>query len=1260
MASASRQRFPRLLRAVVDALALAAVLGGSAQANPPTTKPTASPTTTLPGSSAPAASAPAGTKEANRPKPLSESLGLPAGVVIFLGGIWFLFTRGKPIQENKKAWQEMILPKTDPADLPEPQVLPPPTSLCEQVSITYRDPTKVVIRGNRNTTITDTRIGGDLIVCPETTPGHEPLRITRADREPEVITRGDLLVGQAPRLCHLSQGFFASRNWHLNALLSHFSNWVEGSSYLNDVSRRIPIFWIGGRSGSGKSILLLQFISNLYQSDFGEIFWLSHYTEQLPQYLEYSQSNVQEGRKVAIAMDDPYTPDKQADAVEYWNEAIYSIEKVRDSTGDLPILIACGPTEQANSLKRDLSDDVNVEIWILDDSKDRHYVHVLEQWFKDRTGEPAPTVGNGDVLTIQRFFEWRTGESLQSFARRFRDRVSALDKSDELSKFVCSLLAVNRLYSGLPEKTLDILSFQTRDGLEKLKSDHHIGIDIDGGRTGIWLAHPHLSDALFRGWYGEGHPYQMSEALADGIKRSFIEKENHSHRMAPLWSIYKAWCSDPSDPLYSRLDRTCIRDVLVKVYGHELTLPDLPVWMRLSLAIKNMNLEPDPILKVISILNDLDSPVTGLRLSCHVLLDSLSALSDDLRSQCLTTIRSIIDRFPDWHEWPHIATSLAYQSNAYEDSKRLLSWLSNQNNYTSLKAAGPLLIILKNLECKRQHTRELLEFTLPWLHHHQDSGYFPVIFQELNKYPLSIKNREELYYLSMEWLSLHKLNPKWNIVLSLMLETYRNSIRSDDFIQIAVEWLVKHQDQDQCNYVLQALCESRLDSANQLALIEIGLSWLKSHSHEVRWSYVFSNLLDFSQKHSIDTKSLVSIALDWLQHQEHHAGWPFVMMRAIEINSGMVSLGDLIQKSLYWLRNYPEDPYWSNLLERIIVMTSTNTSFNAGYRSALRTLLMENQGTSRWAFILETLLQHTHSLSDKDDLIDLGISWLRGRESHKEAGKFLQCLLQSSSHVPIGNNLCDVCLNWLALQDTHLHWNYVLRQLIEVSPRESHQNLYEIGMEWLSSHYKERQWFFVLKILLELLPSQVNTKDLIVKITQWYQFPYNRKFIPGVIKLVMASNQDQGLHQYIYQISTHWLSRNEDKREWLYVLRSLLDTQTSFTKRSELFQIWLHWLELHVMSPNWSFTLENLLDYAEDTDTKAWLEGIAIQWLDVHLSDDAWPHLMKKLLRVSTNRLAVEKLIAKAESWIQANPDNPQTPKLKKAILHSTNYLFRC
>jgi hypothetical protein len=53
-------------------------------------------------------SCPKRAQETNTLETPANALGIPAEALALLGGAWIFFTRGMSIQENKKAWQDLL------------------------------------------------------------------------------------------------------------------------------------------------------------------------------------------------------------------------------------------------------------------------------------------------------------------------------------------------------------------------------------------------------------------------------------------------------------------------------------------------------------------------------------------------------------------------------------------------------------------------------------------------------------------------------------------------------------------------------------------------------------------------------------------------------------------------------------------------------------------------------------------------------------------------------------------------------------------------------------------------------------------------------------------------------------------------------------------------------------------------------------------------------------------------------------------------
>jgi hypothetical protein len=252
------------------------------------------------------------------------------------------------------------------------------------------------------------------------------------DCPPEGVQPGSYLTGERPLPRHLRLGFFANRESVLGPLSAKIVEWLTPHPASSDDSLRLPIFWIGGRSGTGKSVALLQVLSRVHVEHIGPILWLGPHIAALSEAIRWAQRVRRPGETVIIALDDPYAPAVQSDTVTLFQQAISELTTARqgDDATELPVLLCCGPTEQAERLERELADDARLTREDLphENSEDHE---TLRRWFKERTGNEPPEIGDGDVLLAQLFFEWKVGASLPEFANRLRKRIAVAEIGEQ-------------------------------------------------------------------------------------------------------------------------------------------------------------------------------------------------------------------------------------------------------------------------------------------------------------------------------------------------------------------------------------------------------------------------------------------------------------------------------------------------------------------------------------------------------------------------------------------------------------------------------------------------------------------------------------------------------------------------------------------------------------------------------------------------------------------------------------------------------------
>jgi hypothetical protein len=203
-----------------------------------------------------------------------------------------------------------------------------------------------------------------------------------------------VLTGQQPDLRKLRGGYFADRRLY-DELAREALEWISAEQQPGREALGIPVLWIAGRSGSGKSVALLHLLSRLNEEGVGPILWLGQGVELLPDAVRRLPGLAAPGEQIILAMDDPYAPRTQQDG-EHWRSALRTLQLRPEARP--PLIICCGLTDQARGLNEDFGADVGLHITKIPNRLDD--LTELRAWYSRRTGAPPPEIGNGDVLLV--------------------------------------------------------------------------------------------------------------------------------------------------------------------------------------------------------------------------------------------------------------------------------------------------------------------------------------------------------------------------------------------------------------------------------------------------------------------------------------------------------------------------------------------------------------------------------------------------------------------------------------------------------------------------------------------------------------------------------------------------------------------------------------------------------------------------------------------------------------------------------------------
>ncbi|MDP2815639.1 MAG: hypothetical protein Q8O19_03055, partial [Rectinemataceae bacterium] len=474
-------------------------------------------------------------------------------------------------------------------------------------------------------------IWGEIIALKRTSNSTNPICIFNENHlPPAVVDHGKYLWGQRPLLHHLREGYFAPRTRIVDYLFCEFETWTKIHPTSVDTSLRVPIFWIGGRSGCGKSVAMLQLMSKIYLNDIAPIIWAGQYAENIPDAIPLICQLAADHEFSIIAIDDPFSPNLHSATASSWSKLLPTLYMAREhgQYAKIPIFICCGPTEQAYRLMDEYPDDFVVKICEVPTETDRDYEE-LRDWFLLRTGMAPPEIENNNTLLVQLFFEWKTGEPLKEFAHRFKQRISAsggLDCVDVLSK----ILSLNRLYIGYPARAIEsLVSVELKCVISTLLEENHLGDSMSAERYGLWLAHPHLSNLIYNAWYTQDrHSHARRKHLLDSVIDVSIWEELASQKQAPLWSLSRSILFPEKEAMaVERLVGIDLVDLFERVYeilysDHLNDVPTwaLPVWIQIAAALPDLSLKKYIIESARKALTVGDISQTGLRLVCHKLI----------------------------------------------------------------------------------------------------------------------------------------------------------------------------------------------------------------------------------------------------------------------------------------------------------------------------------------------------------------------------------------------------------------------------------------------------------------------------------------------------------------------------------------------------------------------------------------------------------------------------------------------------------------
>ena len=610
-----------------------------------------------------------------------------------------------------------------------------------------------------------------------------------------------VLVGQRPSLDDLNEGCFMEREALVQKIIEALG---PAMSYGAEVraGRKIPVVWIGGGSGVGKSALLLQTLRKFVMDYDTPVNFLQHFPDQLPEALTYWG---QQKRSAVIAVDDLYAPDYRQD--QLWSEVNRLAYEAPYVT-----LLTCGPNDYRNAFEQQARRQGVMQVIPVDISPlDAQELESYRAWYSVRAQQEdvKPVTETNFVVAAFLLERRRQGDvDIGDFAARLRQRLDQLGLTDNF----LAALAVNRLGIEAPmtlfDGKRDAIGQLVKDGLCQLRET------------------PEQQDIVL--WF--------HRALAHTIYNIFVSQDAIETRALHIKHFFTATLDDPDRAKafiqllgkgkHPQLSKELIKEILKKLWDgfKQQQPPELNAGLVFEWrnAVQNRGLAVERIVQTSRIrawMTSQEIPPWGWGLLWQILWDDLLPQKrDDLAAEAKEWLIS----YPDLPGWNFVWQKLWM----YEEGDKFLKECANE-----------------------------------WLDDHPDSRGWSFVFQALydagiredwmlNRGMDGLANSPVTVADRYIWSKVESLEPAPDAFLYNLTQRLCKSliqhiqaegvelIKSrlpDVGIEPVLEALDQNQDEPGWNYVYRRLLD---ELPRDETLLQQGREWLDGHQNRPEYRYV--------------------------------------------------------------------------------------------------------------------------------------------------------------------------------------------------------------------------------------------------------------------------------------------------------------------------------------------------------------------------------------------------------------------------------------
>jgi hypothetical protein len=817
--------------------------------------------------------------------------------------------------------------------------------------------------------------------------------LKRKDIEPtQTDADREILFNRRPQLRDLQLARVRKRPEIFSDLVNAFSPWWHSASSADELTA-IPVFWIEGRSGEGKSVLLLQLAQQILLGDNAPA--MSHLSSpnELPEWI-HNQRDIQRAHidsgwlpAVAIVDDLHFIHDREG-----WEDQLRAATNL---TSPRVAVLACGPTLEREKFQSDFSTFFDIFSFPVPNFEHGE-MEAFRDWVKQRKNQEIdldiPDVSNR--MLVVWIFELLRGQSLREFSSNFKRRLIALD----LFNIAREILAINALELPAPKKLIDSMSDSQRDTFQALCSASQLHFEkVDNTTDSSWgyrISHPQIDWQIYQEWASP--PATLAQNWGRDLAATLIAsaKDSKFHQGNAL--VFRLSNSSKLSELAadgSARTAGTLSQALSELYRKQtsaLTIAEsigtMPRWLEVVFRRLADNLDPDPVQEVVRLARQ-ESQIKSLSPFAAGWLWRISELDtyNDIAAELKAAAKAIIFVTPPKRGTGSTLGVIASQS--------------------------------KNREAALRACKEWLEIYPTY----EDA--YVAIGSMLGAWPQD----EEVIASGWRWTehNLHHYNVYWLLAPLIAARPADHKGAS-----IALRWIEDNPKHPQAYHVLASLVAARPADER---VASAALRWVEDNpTHQLAY-HVLTPLV---AARPLDDNA-AGAALRWVEGNPTH-------QQAYHVLASLVAARPADDKAASASLRWVEDNPTHQLAYHVLAPLAAARPADDKVASIALRWVQDNPNHQR-AYELLKALAAARPADDK--VASIALRWVQDNPNHQRAYELLKALTAARA---ADSMVTMAALKWLERNSKHSHADELLRVLVAAHPKD--QKVVDIARTWLSDH----------------------------------------------------------------------------------------------------------------------------------------------------------------------------------------------------------------